>query len=54
MAQTLIMHANHRQSPAALSKLRETGLPDSLSRVRRLRAALPALGRIANGLPRND
>ncbi|TSE05449.1 hypothetical protein C1D09_022450 [Mesorhizobium intechi] len=47
MAQMLIIHANHRHSPAALSQLRETGLPDSLSHMRRLRSARPALGRIA-------
>jgi len=41
----LIVHANHWQSPAALAKLRDTGLaatPDSIYRDARVRAALLA------------
>ncbi|RWO24221.1 MAG: acyl-CoA--6-aminopenicillanic acid acyltransferase [Mesorhizobium sp.] len=41
----MIVHANHWQSPVALSKLRETGLrdvPDSLYRDRRVRRRLSA------------
>lgn len=41
----LLVHANHWQSPVALSKLKDTGLanvPDSLYRDRRVRAALMA------------
>jgi isopenicillin-N N-acyltransferase-like protein len=46
----LIVHANHFQSPVALSKLKDTGVansPDSLYRDLRVRGALePALGAI--------
>ncbi len=41
----VIVHANHWQSPVALSKLKDTGLlstPDSVYRDRRVRAALAA------------
>lgn len=41
----VLVHANHWQSPVALSKLKDTGLPnvpDSLYRDRRVRAALMA------------
>jgi len=47
----LIVHANHWQSPVALSKLRDTGIantPDSLYRDLRVRSLLtPNLGRIS-------
>jgi len=43
----LLTHANHFESPAALSKLRDTGLidtPDSTYRARRVRASLARAG----------
>ena len=49
-ADGLIVHANHWQSPVALTKLRDTGIattPDSLYRDMRVRALLcPHIGRI--------
>lgn len=46
----VLVHANHWQSPVALSKLRERGIasmPDSLYRDRRLRALIePRIGRL--------
>jgi isopenicillin-N N-acyltransferase-like protein len=46
----IIVHANHWQSPVALSKLRDTGIantPDSVYRDMRVRAALaPKVGRL--------
>jgi Acyl-coenzyme A:6-aminopenicillanic acid acyl-transferase. len=53
----LIVHANHFQSPVALSKLRDTGIanmPDSLYRDQRVRALLePAAGSLTRETVKN-